>query len=248
MGKSRQMKDRTRDPVVSDYGTTSQGFPRKYREHLKFVKSIETKAELKKSISEKKTKKGLNGKLITTKDQLHAKEDELRRIVNHTAKSITNKYAKRKAWMEQHKGSKKNGKSNEEEYSNLDGVQQPFQRGLEVEKKLVDHVEFGQIVQRPPNITVKPKARKEYVPMPKKPLYDDANAADEDKLERARRLKRQKEQAIESGTFSDTKIGRKRKLKDLAPVEKIALLREREQVIALYRQSKMLHEQSKTEL
>ncbi|KAH6560873.1 hypothetical protein BASA60_006246 [Batrachochytrium salamandrivorans] len=275
------MKDRTSDPTTKDMGTASQGFPRKYRQHLKFIKTVETKAVIKRQETVEKAllqrSKAVrlpskdasgsaailpgfdaSGKKLSATAQLAIVERELRKAVNHTTKSTTNKYAKRKSWMLKHKEIKKHGdaakarrndddddgENNNDEVGISNAVPaNHINRGVDVEKRLVDHVEFGQVVQAPPTITAKPKSRKEYIPIPKK-TFDEGHD-EEDILERARRVKKQREAAVESGAYPTAKVGRRRKLKDLAPAEKIVLLREREQAIALYRQSKLVDEQSK---
>nr|KAJ3420093.1 hypothetical protein HK105_006095 [Polyrhizophydium stewartii] len=294
------MKDRTREPTASDAGVAAQGFPRKYREHLRMMKHMSDRAAKKQQSQSqsqqqqqqqqggnKKKTAGSNGKATATaasaaesvdaiadaaakaavsagakpgsaaarRAAIQARDDALRRMVNRSAKSTTSKFQKRKAWLEARKAKNAKGRKTQSETSGSDNdgddggdgngpsrppTQKPAQhgrRGEEIEKKLKDHIPFGQVVQAPPTITVVPKKRKEFV-APGSAKQPAISASVSGAATAAAAAPSTKQSDSPDDPLDVAKVGRKRKLRDLPQAEKVVLLREREQAIALYRQSK----------
>ncbi|KAI8926978.1 hypothetical protein BC831DRAFT_390699, partial [Entophlyctis helioformis] len=227
MGKSRKPKDAAREPNDKDQGTASQGFPRKYRETLRLPGSAApgaAPAAHTQPPSQAKAQSGLQ-KAKALLFEIDSADKRLREELNRTAKVATNKFQKRKQWMQERKTKAKAAKAASRNGNDSDEG--------DVERRLKDHVKFGQVVQEPPKITAQPKNRKEFVPGAKRPSKAASNSGHKAAAARA--------DAAEldlDATGEHAKVGRKRKLKSMPRAERIALLRDREAAIALYRQKK----------
>jgi hypothetical protein len=119
-------------PSEKDTDAHLQDAPRKFRQLKKLLDLQQRKKETKAPKAKKKQK--------STEESLN----DLRQVVNQTAKRQTKKYEKRKAYLEQ-----KNQKKEKEE-----------------EIRLIDHIKFGEQVQEPPKLTAIPK-KKGYIKTPK---------------------------------------------------------------------------------
>ncbi|KAI8926514.1 hypothetical protein BC831DRAFT_386689, partial [Entophlyctis helioformis] len=234
MGKSRKPKDTAREPNDKDQGTASQGFPRKYRETLRLVQRMDAKMAKKradsadaKAAAERLAAKNTRRKQSRVLFEIDSADKRLREELNRTAKVATNKFQKRKQWMQERKTKAKAAKAASKSGNDSDEG--------DVERRLKDHIKFGQVVQEPPKITAQPKNRKEFVPGAKRPSKAASAAA------AAAAILAAAKDAAEldlDATGEHAKVGRKRKLKSMPRAEQIALLRDREAAIAMYRQKK----------
>jgi hypothetical protein len=130
MGKAKSPKTNSIREIPSEKDTDAamQDAPRKYRQLKRYMDLVErrkhTVAPVKK---QKKTEQ-------STQESLN----ELRTVVNQTAKRQTKKYEKRKQFLSSRKEK---------------------QKRPEEEIKLVDHIPFGERVKEPPKISVIPKKK-----------------------------------------------------------------------------------------
>jgi putative protein kinase ArgK-like GTPase of G3E family len=135
-------------PNEKDTDAQLQDAPRKFRQLKKFLDLQHKKKQTETPKPKKKQK--------TTEESLN----ELRQVVNQTAKRQTKKYEKRKAFLDQ----KKQKKEQDEEI------------------RLVDHIKFGEQVQEPPKLTAIPK-KKGYIKTPKAPNSTTKKVALVEKME-----------------------------------------------------------------
>ncbi|KAI8926531.1 hypothetical protein BC831DRAFT_399845 [Entophlyctis helioformis] len=234
MGKSRKPKDTAREPNDKDQGTASQGFPRKYRETLrgKPGSAAPGAAPAAPPPSQAKAQSGLQ-KAKALLFEIDSADKRLREELNRTAKVATNKFQKRKQWMQERKTKAKAAKAASKSGNDSDEG--------DVERRLKDHVKFGQVVQEPPKITAQPKNRKEFVPGAKRPSKAATAAAAAAAILAAAKGGGCTSRCCRAGSGRDWRACQgwtQRKLKSMPRAEQIALLRDREAAIAMYRQKK----------
>jgi hypothetical protein len=145
------------------------------------------------------------------------KFEHMRELVNRTAKKETRRYQK----LQEHFQKKKERKKS--------GLEEELDRGLMAEKRLVDRVKFGEQASAPPKITAIPKKQK----VPK-----SIQILQQEEEKKKKKLTTKDSQKLNLDDLSNPK--RKTKLKELAEGDRVALLREREKLIALYRSKKAL--------
>ncbi|KND04214.1 uncharacterized protein SPPG_01647 [Spizellomyces punctatus DAOM BR117] len=139
-------------------------------------------------------------------------DDKVRSLVNTAVKSVSKTRQKKKEWLAKRKAkstSKRKGQASDDEDDRRLGK---------------DNVKFGTVAMQPPSITAVPKQRGN---------NQAAAIAALQRLENARAEKEQESQPKDTEVINT--VGRKRKLKTLPEVERIAITNERERAIAHYR-------------
>lgn len=203
MGKTRNPKKQIiAESFKQDFESTK--LPRKYRTILKFQQNLDKKKQNQPTVKVKPNK--------TTGEQI----DEIRDMVNLTAKKETRKYQKRKEYLVKKKTKRKQ-------------TPEELDRGLELEKTLVDKVAFGEQVMAPPKITTVPKPSKKLL-VTKSVLKDGGIVDNHSKKHNVDEVEGPK---------------RKMRLRDMAEADKKSLLLEREKLIQLYRTNHQLAKELK---
>ncbi|KAI8825799.1 uncharacterized protein EV422DRAFT_616846 [Fimicolochytrium jonesii] len=223
---------------AKDKGVQSE-MPKKYRLLLAVQQHKENKMK-----SRKEAGKGKDGKTGASKfaerkvgESLAAYnrriDDSVRSSVNAAIQSTSKTRAKKKAWLSTRKsgtksggeGGKKGDEDSEDERERM---------------KSVDHVKFGTQVMQPPSITAVPKKRggnaaaiEALRKLEASKAEVASDAADSDP-EPAPKQKSQPTTTSDDPTTTTT-VGRKRKLKTLPEVERIAITDARARVIDHYR-------------
>ncbi|TPX66291.1 hypothetical protein SpCBS45565_g04572 [Spizellomyces sp. 'palustris'] len=200
-------KDAPQDLAPAQGSGIQKDMPRKYRNLL---------------AAEKFSKKGKN---VTGKNASQSAErrpgeslgdyskrvdEKARSLVNTAVKSVSKTRQKKKEWLAKRKAkstSKRNGQTSD------DGDERRLGK---------DNVKFGTVAIQPPSITAVPKQRGQ---------NQAAAIAALQKLENARA----EQESQPKDTEVINTVGRKRKLKTLPEVERIAITIERERAIAHYR-------------
>lgn len=231
MGKSRTQKlSLTKEPSEKDSAET-QALPRKYRLLQKYI----TKVNDKQNTVVKPAKKS---SLVQMAQQVDMNQMHLK--TNSILRNTTKKHQKRKDYLNaKGKAKPKNGAGSDEEFAK-------------------DLVEFGDVVEEPPKITVKPRIRN-FQPGDRQ-AYDDEKQRTAIDIIRRKQNEMNKKKALTGAsedapaesivvkkkepqlarTDNNEKLGRKRKLKDLSESERNSLLSQRAAAIESYRQSKSL--------
>ncbi|KAJ3355810.1 hypothetical protein HDU91_005626 [Kappamyces sp. JEL0680] len=169
------------------------------------------------SLNAREAKKISNEPKKNQKIEEQSLKEKLNHLTHETAmagKRKTKKYLKKKEFLKK-KSSKKLHELPKDEM---------------LEQKLQDRVRFGERVQEPPKLTVVPKR--------KSAVSTTAKVSEPVAPQRPNLAKKPVDQRPMKDLEGLQKVGRTRKLKTLPESEKVALLNERNKLIALYRSKK----------